>query len=166
MKRALWAVFGVLVVSAITYYVMTHPNLEKLEHLNGELEKLRAENTALADQNAKLETEIVALRDDPRLAERRAREAAGLARPNEVIYQFAEPDVPIEVTVALVVKTDGLELAGKPVELESLKDALGELRKQLPGVRIELDVKEDVDPIRKQRVQDVVDGADVAEQTN
>lgn len=160
MKRALWAIFGVLVLVSITYFVMTHPNLEKLEHLNGELQKLKNENSKLADQNAKLEEEILALRDDPRLAERRAREAAGLARPGEVIYQFDEPDVPIEVAVKMVVTTDAIELAGKEVEIDNLADALVELRRQLPGARVELDVADGVDPIRRQRIADVVEAAD------
>lgn len=148
-----------MVLASVTYFVMTHPNLEKLEHLNGELAKLKSENDKLAEQNAKLETEILALRDDPRLAERRAREAAGLARPNEVIYQFEEPEAPIEVAVKMVVTTDGIELAGKEVALDDLTAALAELRRQLPGARVELDVADGVDPIRRQRIEDVVEAA-------
>lgn len=159
MKRALWAIFGVLVVAAITYFVMTHPNLEKLEHLNGELEKLQGENDKLAAQNANLEEEILALRDDPRLAERRAREAAGLARPGEVIYQFPEPNEPIEVAVKMVVTTDAIELAGKVVSIEDLADALAELKRQIPGARVELEVADGVDPIRRQRIEDVAEAA-------
>jgi cell division protein FtsB len=163
MKRALWAISGVLVFAAITSFVMTHPNLEKLEHLNGELEKLKRENDKLAGQNANLEKEIHALRDDPRLAERRAREAAGLARPGEVIYQFEEPEKPIEVAVKMVVTTDGMELAGKSVKLDELASALEELRRQLPGARVELDVKEGVDPIQRQKIEDVIAAAEEKE---
>ncbi len=159
MKRALWAIFGVIVVTSITYFVMTHPNLEKLARLNGELEKLRGQNTALAGQNTKLEEEILALRDDPRLAERRAREDAGLARPGEVIYQFDEPEKPIEVAVTMNVTTDGIELAGKAVAIDDLADALTELRRQLPGARVEIDVADGVDPIQRQRIEDEVAAA-------
>lgn len=160
MKRALWAIFGVIVVTSVTYYVMTHPNLEKLDRLNDELVKLRKENDVLAAQNTKLEEEILALRDDPRLAERRAREAAGLARPGEVIYQFDQPEQPIEVAVTMHVTTDGIELAGKAVQIDDLADALGELRRQLPGARVEIDVQDGVDPIRRQRIEDEVAAAD------
>ena len=160
MKRALWAIFGVLVLAGLTSYVMTHPNLKKLDHLNDELGKLQSENDKLAAQNAKLEREILALRDDPRLAERRAREAAGLARPTEVIYQFSEPEKPIEVAVKMVVATDGIELAGKAVKLDDLADALTELHRQLPGARVELDVKDGVDPIQRQRIEDVIAAAE------
>lgn len=163
MKRALWAIFGVLVLAGLTYYVMTHPSLDRLDHLRDELTKLQAENQKLADQNAQLEQKILALRDDPRLAERRAREAAGLARPGEVIYQFEEPEEPIQVAVRMLVTTDGVELAGKKVEVDDLKGALAELRRQLPGARIEVDVKDGVDPIRRQRIMDVVKAAELEE---
>lgn len=159
MKRALWAIFGVLMIAGLTYYVMTHPNLDKVDHLQGELKKLQDQNSELAGQNVALEKEIQALRDDPRLAERRAREAAGLARPNEVIYQFEQPDKPIKVGVKLVVTNDGMELAGKEVMVDDLPDALAELRRQLPGAKVEVDVDEAVDPIRRQRIMDAVGAA-------
>lgn len=162
MKRALLAIFGVLVLASVTYFVMTHPSLEKMDHLTSELAKLKQENAKLAGQNAKLEEEILALRDDPRLAERRAREAAGLARPGEVIYQFSEPEQPIEVAVKMAVTVDGIELAGKAVAIDDLADALAELRRQLPGARVELDVADGVDPIRRQRIEDVIAAAQKA----
>jgi len=90
MKRALWTIFGLIVLSVLTYYVMTHPNLDRVDHLSGELQKLEDQNDALAAENKQLEETVRALRDDPRLAERSAR-AAGLARPGELIYQFDEP---------------------------------------------------------------------------
>lgn len=160
MKRALWAIFAVLAVTMITYYVMNHPGLEKLDRLEGELAKLQAENETLAGENARLESQILALRDDPRLAERRARETAGLARPNEIIYQFEEPDAPLKVAVQLLVTTDGIELAGKRVALSDLAAALDELRVMVPGAQVDLDVKDGVDPIERQRIEDVVAAAD------
>jgi cell division protein FtsB len=163
MKRALWAIFGVLLFAGLTYFVMTHPNLEKAERLEKELDKLEAENSKLADQNAELEREIVALRNDPRLAERRARESAGLARPGEVIFQFEEPQKPIEVDVKMIVSMEKIELAGKEVTVDDLPDALAELRRQLPGARVQIEVDEGVDPIRRQRIKDVVEEASAEE---
>lgn len=157
MKRALWAIVGVLLIAGLTYFVMSHENLEKVERLRGELDELQKQNDQLASQNEKLEQEILALRDDPRLAERRAREAAGLARPGEVIYQFEEPEKPIEVEVRLVVTTKGIELAGKSVELDDLGAALEELRRQLPAAKVDVRMDEEVDPIRRQKIMDVVE---------
>lgn len=160
MKRALWAIFAILVVTVITHYVANHPGLEKLDRLEGELAKLQAENEALAGENERLEVAILALRDDPRLAERRARESAGLARPHEVIYQFEEPQVPLKVAVQMVVTTNGIELAGKKVALSDLTAALDELRVMVPGAHVVLDVKEGVDPIERQRIEDVLAAAE------
>ena len=159
MKRALWAIAGVLLIAGLIYYVSSHPSRDKLEHIRGELAQLEAENDKLEAQNAALEKEILALRDDPRLAERRAREAGGLARPGEVIYQFEEEEKPIEVAVRLRVTTDGMELAGKKVAVEDLADALVELRRQLPGARVDVNMDEEVDPIRRMQIMDVVEAA-------
>lgn len=159
MKRALWAIFGVLLIALVSYYVMRHPNLDKIEHLRGELAKLQQENDKLAKENADLEEQIAALRDDPRLAERRARESAGLVRPGEVIYQFEEPDTPIRVDVKLVVRNGSLELAGKRVAMDELSSALIELKRQVPGAQLDVVMEDDVDPVRRQRVLDLVEAS-------
>ncbi|MEZ4458835.1 MAG: septum formation initiator family protein [bacterium] len=158
MKRTLWTIFGLVVLSVLTYYVMTHPNLDRVDHLRGELDKLQAQNNDLAAQNKHLEDTVRALRDDPRLAERRAR-AAGLARPGEVIYQFEEPDRPVAVQVTLNVKQDAFELAGKTVALKVLDAALAELKTQLPGATLQIEYNDDVDAILKQQVLDAIEAS-------
>jgi len=158
MKRALWTIFGLIVLSVLTYYVMTHPNLDRVDHLSGELQKLEDQNDALAAENKQLEETVRALRDDPRLAERRAR-AAGLARPGELIYQFDEPERPVNVQVILNVREDSFELAGKVVSLKDLDAALAELKMQLPGAVLKIEYKEDVDAILKQHVLDAVEAS-------
>jgi cell division protein FtsB len=57
----------------------------QVEALRGELEGLRAEN-------ARLSSEIVALRTSPRAIERLAREQLGLARPDETVFLIREED--------------------------------------------------------------------------
>jgi cell division protein FtsB len=57
----------------------------QVEALRGELEGLRAEN-------ARLSSEIVALRTSPRAVERLAREQLGLARPDETVFLIREED--------------------------------------------------------------------------
>ena len=59
------------VVSGLGYFTLTHENNEEITRLERELGGLRAQNAAIARQNATLEAQVVALRDDPRLAERR-----------------------------------------------------------------------------------------------
>jgi len=57
----------------------------QVEALRSELEGLRAEN-------ARLSSEIVALRTSPRAIERLAREQLGLARPDETVFLIREED--------------------------------------------------------------------------
>jgi cell division protein FtsB len=57
----------------------------QVEALRGELDGLRAEN-------ARLSSEIVALRTSPRAIERLAREELGLARPDETVFLIREGD--------------------------------------------------------------------------
>ena len=57
----------------------------QVEALRDELEGLRAEN-------ARLSSEIVALRTSPRAIERLAREQLGLARPDETVFLIREED--------------------------------------------------------------------------
>ncbi len=56
-----------------------------MDELRGELETLRAEN-------ARLSSEIAALRTSPRAIERLAREELGLARPDETVFLIREVD--------------------------------------------------------------------------
>jgi cell division protein FtsB len=56
----------------------------RAEALAHEIEDLQAENARLA-------TEIAALRSDPRAIERLAREELGLARPGETVFLVREP---------------------------------------------------------------------------
>jgi cell division protein FtsB len=57
----------------------------QVDELRGELEALRAEN-------ARLSSEIAALRTSPRAIERLAREELGLARPDETVFLIREED--------------------------------------------------------------------------
>ncbi|RAL20975.1 hypothetical protein DL240_14995 [Lujinxingia litoralis] len=153
----------VAVVCGLAYYVLTHPSVEKLEVLRGELAQLEEQNEHLADKNRRLEREIVALRDDPRLAERRARERVGLARPDELIFQFETPEEAPRVRVRLRVPQEGeAELAGKPVEIDGLAPALAELRQEMPHAELVVWISEDVGPLLHQQIIDVVDASPMA----
>lgn len=162
MTRVIVTVIVVTVVCAVGYYVFTHPNLGQVERLSEELEGLKSQNRALAAQNVALEKKIVALRDDPRLAERRARETVGLARPGEIIFQFEEPSEVVQVQVRLVVQQDKLELAGKKVAPADLESALIMLRKEISGARLSVVFSKDADAILRQRVADIVDASPLA----
>jgi cell division protein FtsB len=52
------------------------------------VEKIRLENAALALENKHIAEQIRALRSDPQLIERIAREEMGLARPGEFVFKL------------------------------------------------------------------------------
>ncbi len=158
MRLAIMLVF-VTVVCGLVYFVFTHSSLDRFEELESELSKLEAQNDELATRNDELQRQILALRDDPRLAERRARESAGMARPEELIFQFDDGDEPTAVQVRLRVSTDSLELAGEPLEITDLEGRLESLAADLPRARLRVGVDDDVGPIERQRVVDIVESS-------
>jgi cell division protein FtsB len=57
---------------------------KEIERLRSDIDRLNAENQQLGD-------EVKALRSDPKLIERIAREEMGLARPGEIIIRLPPP---------------------------------------------------------------------------
>jgi cell division protein FtsB len=153
----------ILIVIAVfcgaAYYVLTHPNHAQLERLSRELAGLEEQNRQLARKNVELEKTIVALREDPRLAERRARESVGLARPDELVFQFESPEQPLEVRVRLRVRQEVIELAGRRTALETLEGALERLPQEITGARLHVVIDDDVDLLRRQQVLDIVEAS-------
>ncbi len=147
----------VAVVCGMVYFVFSHPDRDRLDRLEAELGTLESQNEELAERNATLERQILALRDDPRLAERRARHGAGMARPDEVIFQFQREEEAQAIRVRLRVDTDRLELAGEEIGLEELEERLTALEHQLEDPVLVVQVDEEVGPIERQRVVDIVE---------
>jgi len=56
-----------------------------------EIQAARDEITKLDDENRALTDQVTALKSDPRIIERIAREEMGLARPGEVIFKVPPP---------------------------------------------------------------------------
>ena len=158
MRLAVMLVF-VTVVCALVYAIFTHPGVDRLEVLQAELDELQTQNRQLAERNDELERQILALRDDPRLAERRARESVGLARPGELIFQFEEDDEEVTMHVWLEVDDDELRLAGQPVELADLGEELEGLDTRLPTAALNVEVDDEVGPVERQRVVDIVEAS-------
>jgi cell division protein FtsB len=59
-----------------------------------QVDALRGELDGLRTENARLSSEIAALRTSPRAIERLAREQLGLARPDETVFLIREEDAP------------------------------------------------------------------------
>jgi cell division protein FtsB len=56
-----------------------------------EIHRLRSEVARLNEENVQLADQVKALRSDPRLIERIARDELGLARPGEIIIRVPAP---------------------------------------------------------------------------
>ncbi len=164
MKQMFLTFAALVIISSIAYYTLTHSNHGEVERLKGEHAQLEKRNDALRNKTNALEQQVVALRDDPRLAERRARQAGGLAKPHELIYQFEDAskrDVAVEVK--LKISPRKLELAGKQVATADLPAALEQLATQVPNAHLEVSYDEALGPIARQRIQDILAASPLAE---
>jgi len=158
MKQLFLTVGVIGVCGALAYYTFTHPGRDRVEQLRAEYESLRDKNEQLEKDNEQRRREIVALRNDPRLAARRARRQAGLARPNELILQFeGEEGADRNLQVELSVGGDGMRVAGEPVALEELDERLQKLREEFSEARLRVDFDDEVGALRRERVIDIVD---------
>ncbi len=157
MKQLLLLFLFVGIVVSLAYFTLTHPSRDQATRLETDLVGLRAKNDKLAGENTRLERRVMALRDDPRLAERKARETSGLVRPDELIFQFRRPGTPErKVRVTLRLSAKKLELAGREVEPARLSTALEELHTQLPGAQLDVVFDPSAGPLDRQRVKDIV----------
>jgi cell division protein FtsB len=159
MKHLILTLMAITLISSIAYYTLTHPNRDEVGRLRGELSQLESRNESMRVQNQGLERKILALRDDPRLAERRARESAGLAKPHELIFKFDTPEAPQAVQVSLEVSPKKISLAGREVALDKLQKELGMLQHNIPNAALEVRFDDALGPIARQRIQDMVESS-------
>jgi cell division protein FtsB len=149
--------------SALAYYVWTHPDRGRLAELEREYQKLEKQNDQLAEKNEKLRREIRAMREDPRLAEREARARGGLARPNELVVQFERDERDArELQVEMQVEADAVVLAGERLKVDGLSEALARMHERLPGAKLTVRFGDEIGPLRKERVIEVVDDSELA----
>ncbi len=165
MKHITYTLVFTAFVSALAYYALGHPSRGRVERLQSERAELEARNDALRKENEDLERTVVALRDDPRLAERRARDVAGLSRPDELIFTFQRAQAPGEVAVKLDVSPERIVLAGRELAIGDLSGSLASLRRDLPGAQLNVHYAKGVDALARQRVRDIVDASPLAPAT-
>lgn len=163
MTRIATTLFLLGAFSALAHYVWTHPDRRRLGELDREHRQLEKQNDQLAEKNDKLRRELRAMREDPRLAERAARARGGLARPNELVVQFdREEKGARELQVEMQVEADAVVLAGERLEVDELSEALARMHERLPGAKLTVRFGEEIGPIRKERVIEVVDESELA----
>ncbi len=82
------AIFVLLLMALVAHVLFAEHGFLAMRRAQKEVEKLRQEIAQLNADNQKLSNEIQALKTDPKLIEKIAREEMGLARPGEMIYKL------------------------------------------------------------------------------
>jgi cell division protein FtsB len=88
ISKLLALISGVGVVCLLGYHLTASRALERARTLEGELQDVRARNEALATSNERLRLRVQALKNDPRMLEKLAREDYQLIKPEETVYLF------------------------------------------------------------------------------
>jgi len=96
LRRHFRTVFLVAVIALAIHDVFGPHGFLAMKRTQREIAQLTAEIHQLNDQNQALTDEVNALKTDPRLIERIAREDMGLAKPNEFIFKM--PDTQNDTT--------------------------------------------------------------------
>ena len=82
------SIFVLALLALIVHDLFGSHGLLAMLRSRNELQRLRQEITQITDDNRRLTEEIHALRSDPRLIERIARDEMGLSRPGELIFKM------------------------------------------------------------------------------
>lgn len=122
-----------------------------------DLMKLKSENNTLSAKNLRLQKEIHALQNDPRVIERRAREIAPLVKENELLYQFKKDDKTHEIEVDVVVKKGQIMVGGKSANITSLPDLLREMKQETKEAVFKLTIKDDqINTAETKRLNEII----------
>lgn len=81
-----WAIYGTVVALLAVLSALDPRGLRRYLTLSREVDRMRAENARLTQQDAQLAAEIHALRTDPAALERAIREELRYVRPGERVY--------------------------------------------------------------------------------
>ena len=88
-SRLTQAIVALVAIAALLLIGMTYlPQIQKNERFRRELDRLDAELEKQKQESKRLQMEFDALRNDPKTAERLAREKLGYARTNETVIHF------------------------------------------------------------------------------
>ena len=82
----------VLIVAMILAAVFSDKGFMNVYDFTEELDYLKKSNTVLAEENARIQKEIDALKSDPYAVEMLARDKLNLVKPGEMVYQIVRED--------------------------------------------------------------------------
>ncbi|MBI1750894.1 MAG: septum formation initiator family protein [Acidobacteria bacterium] len=83
-------IFVLLLMALVAHVLFGEHGFLAMRRAQKEVDKLRQEIAQLSDENKKLSGEIQALKTDPQLIERIARDEMGLARQGELIFKLPQ----------------------------------------------------------------------------
>ncbi len=97
LRRRASLLLGLALLALLVHDVFGDHGLLAMRRTQKEVGKLREEIQQLDQENARLAEEVKALKNDPRIIERIAREEMGLARPGELVFKLPPkpPEQPI-----------------------------------------------------------------------
>jgi cell division protein FtsB len=87
-RRRASALLGIALAALLIHDVFGEHGFLAMRRARMEAEKLQQEIQQINADNARLAEEVQALKNDPRIIERIAREEMGLARPGELIFKL------------------------------------------------------------------------------
>ncbi len=106
------ALFVLGLLTYLPYHVVKHDSRMEHKRLTVEVDNMKAGNEVLRRENERLRMRIEAIRSDPRLLERRARERLLMAHPEEKILVFPkEEEAPLAKAAAPADPASGQEPA-------------------------------------------------------
>jgi len=99
LRRRATLLMGLLLLVLLVHDVFGEHGFLAMRRAQKETEQLRQEIQQLNEDNSRLADEVKALKTDPRIIERIAREEMGLATPGELIFKLPpKPAQPSEGT--------------------------------------------------------------------
>jgi len=91
LRRNARTILGVLLFALLVHDIFGAHGFLAMRRTQKEIERLRGEIQQVNQENRALGEQVNALKSDPRMIERIAREEMGLARPGEIIFKLPAP---------------------------------------------------------------------------
>jgi cell division protein FtsB len=91
LRRHLRTILAVALFALLIHDIFGAHGFLAMRRTQKEIEQLRREIDRVNAENRELDGQVKALKNDPRMIERIAREEMGLARPGELIFKLPAP---------------------------------------------------------------------------
>ncbi len=96
LRRHARSILGLALMALLVHDIFGTHGFIAMRRTQNEINRLRQEIAHFSQQNQELANQIQALKTDPKLIERIAREEMGLAKPGELIFKLPAPPAKAE----------------------------------------------------------------------